>query len=144
MARNNHVFVMGDITGDIYFEREYEVRKKVQPYICVNLCMNGTSNTPAVKGLRVVAYGPLAELTYGFVQKGSRIAVIGYIQIRVRKLKDGGSATIVEVVADDIQFLKNVDREAGLTVWQGLVDSGQMRARDRDEGAPAATGAGHE
>jgi hypothetical protein len=31
----------------------------------------------AVKGLRVCVYGPLAELVYGHVRKGSRLGVIG-------------------------------------------------------------------
>ena len=138
MARNNFVFVSGNITGDIYFEREYEYRKKVQPYICMYLMINGTTFTPAVKGLRIVAVGPLAELTYGFVPLGSEIAVFGHIEVRVRKMPGGTTTTIVEVIAEDIKFLRNVNNDKGMEIWKGLVEEGKMgSSRPKDQNAPA-------
>ncbi|MFZ2096693.1 MAG: hypothetical protein WAV05_08660 [Anaerolineales bacterium] len=45
--------------------------------------IKGVVGAAAVKGGRVCVYGPLAELVYGHVRKGSRLGVIGHIQQRM-------------------------------------------------------------
>ena len=64
--------------------------------------IKGVIGAAGVKGLRTCVYGPLAELVYGHVRKGSRIGVIGHIQQRrTRKGK-----FVFEIVAEEVEFLE--------------------------------------
>ena len=74
-------------------------------------------------GLRVCVYGPLAELVYGHVQRGSRLGVIGHIQ--VRNTRKGGQT--FEIVAEEVEFLRNIDWEKGEQVHKDLVQRGLLR-----------------
>jgi single-stranded DNA-binding protein len=111
MARNNMCMVMGDITQDIYYDM-FDLDHQLIPFLRVLLMVNATKGCKGVKGLRVVAYGPLANLARGYLQKGSRILVIGHLQIRNRKVGESHKL-IFEVVADEIQFIKNIRWEEG-------------------------------
>jgi len=108
MARNNHVWVKGDITGDIYFDILKLDGKEVQ-YLRMYLMIKGVKGANGVKGLRVCVYGPLAKLVYGHVHKGSRIGVIGHIQ--QRNLRDG--KMVFEIVAVEVDFLRNIEWQTG-------------------------------
>ncbi len=68
----------------------------------------------------VVAWGKQAEACGEYLAKGSAIFVDGRLQSREYEAKDGGKRTVIEVVADTVQFLT------------------------RKPGAPAAAGAGAE
>ena len=68
----------------------------------------------------VVAWGKQAEACAEYLTEGSAVLVDGRLQSREYEAKDGGKRTVVEVVADTVQFLT------------------------RKPGAPAATGAGAE
>ncbi len=136
MARNNLTWVKGDITGDIYYDIFHLDSKDVQ-YLRMYLMIKGVFGAAAVKGLRICVYGPLAELVYGHVRKGSRLGVIGHIQQRVTRKGD----MVFEIVADEIEFLRNIDWEAGERVRKDLVQRGLLRpshgGRDVDGGGSA-------
>jgi len=63
--------------------------------------------------LRVVAYNDLALFVYPYLRVGSLLFVRGRLQARKRTLSNGKRETVVEVVAQDITFLRDVDRDAG-------------------------------
>ncbi|MDD5369138.1 MAG: single-stranded DNA-binding protein [Anaerolineaceae bacterium] len=128
MARNNHVWVKGDITGDIYFDVLKLDGKEVQ-FLRMYIMTKGVKGAAAVKGLRICVYGPMAELVYGYVHKGSRIGVTGHIQ--QRHTHDG--KMVFEVVAAEVDFLRNIDWEAGARVRQDLVARGLLHSPNRDE-----------
>ena len=128
MARNNLAWVKGDITGDIYFDILHLDSKDVQ-YLRLYLMVKGVFGAAAVKGLRVCIYGPLAELVYGHVRKGSRLGVIGHIQ--QRKTRKG--EMVFEIVADEIEFLRNIDWEAGERIRKDLVQRGLIRPSHKDK-----------
>ncbi len=127
MARNNHCYIKGDITGDIYYDVLKLGGKDVQ-FLRLYLMMKGVEGAAAVKGLRVCVYGPAAELTYGHVRKGSRIAVIGHLQSR-----DTNSGKVIEIVAEEIDFLRNIDWETGERTRLDLVRRGLLRPSHKDE-----------
>ena len=108
MARNNHVWVKGDITGDIYFDIFKLDNKDVQ-FLRLYLMVKGVKGANGVRGLRTCVYGPLAELVYGHVRKGSRLGVIGHIQQRTTRQ----GKMVFEIVATEVEFLRNIDWEAG-------------------------------
>ena len=55
--------------------------------------------------LDVVAWGKQAEACGEYLAKGSAIFVDGRLQSREYDAKDGSKRTVVEVVADTVQFL---------------------------------------
>jgi single-stranded DNA-binding protein len=128
MARNNHVWVKGDITGDIYFDIFQLDGKEVQ-YLRLYMMIKGVKGAAGVKGLRTCIYGPLAELVYGHVRKGSRIGVIGHIQQRTTRQ----GKMVFEIVASEVEFLRNIDWNAGDQVRRSLVQRGLLRPSYRDE-----------
>lgn len=127
MARNNHVFIVGDLSGNIRFDVLRLGNADVQ-YLRINLFIKPIEGTSKVRGLPVVMYGPLAELVYGHVQTGSRVAVMGHIQQRIT-VKGFKS---VEIVAEEVQFIRNIDWDRGEEARKGLVSSGQLRASHID------------
>ena len=95
--------------------------------------IKGVVGAASVKGVRVCVYGPLAELVYGHVRKGSRLGVIGHIQ--QRKTRKGDQ--VFEIVAEEVEFLRNIEWEAGERVRKDLVQRGLLRpshkGQDREE-----------
>src|SRR5512145_1313614 len=128
MARNNHIWVKGDLTGDLYYDT-FTLDNKPTQYLRMHMMVKGVRGASAVKGLRVCVYGPLAEMTYGYVKKGSRIAVTGHIQMR--KTKAGNM--VFEIVAEEIEYLRNIEWEAGDRARDDLVRRGELRASYKEE-----------
>lgn len=123
MAQGNHVSVKGDITSDIYYDI-FEIGDQQTPYLRLYMMINGSREAYPVKGLRICMYGLLAELAYAHVQKGSRIYVEGHVQTRSRRNGD----VVVEIVAEDIDFIRNVDYERGNRVVEDLRNRGLLNA----------------
>jgi hypothetical protein len=136
VARNNLTWIKGDITGDIYYDNFHLESKDVQ-YLRLYLMIKGVVGAAAVKGLRVCIYGPLAELVYGHVRKGSRLGVIGHIQQRTTRQ----GKMVFEIVAEEVEFLRNIEWESGARVRQDLVARGLLcpshNGKDRDGGGRA-------
>ncbi len=62
---------------------------------------------------RVVAFGDRARHDFPYLRKGSEIFVQGRIQTRKRTLDSGKRETVVEIVAQNISFLRDIDWDAG-------------------------------
>ena len=74
----------------------------------------GVVGAAQVRGLRVVVYGPLAELVFGHVHKGSRLGIIGHIQQRYLR---GGSLTF-EIVAEEFEKSELAFESPRLLDWE--------------------------
>ena len=128
MAQSNHVSVKGDITGDIYYDI-LDIGGKQTTYLRLYMMINGSREAHPVKGLRICMYGLLAELTYAHVHKGSRIFVEGHVQTRTRR---NGDVT-VEIVAEDVDFIRNIDYEQGRQVIEDLKRRGLFNTVNQGE-----------
>lgn len=122
MPLGNFTWNIGDINGDIYFDKHTNQRGEEVPFIRLVMICNGTTNIKPLYGLRIVAYGALAEMAYGYLKKGSRIGVEGHIQQRDR---GNDLPPVFEIVADHIEFIRNIDYERGSQVLETL------KARER-------------
>lgn len=110
MAQGNYVFIIGDITGDIYFDYLQTKDTAGLPFLRMYLMNNGSREVFGVRGLRILVYGKDAIIVYGHVQKGSRIGVQGHIQMRKRA---DSSTPVFEVVAEHVEFIRNIDYARG-------------------------------
>jgi len=123
MASGNICWVRGDITGDIYLDYLRSPDEEPIPYVRLYLMIDGSRDSKPVKGLRIMIYGALAELVYGYVQKGSRIGVEGHIQIRDRT---DGIGMVFEIVAERVEFIRNIDFERGRQTITNLKQRGRL------------------
>ena len=57
--------------------------------------------------VNVVAWQKLAEVVTEYLQKGSRIGVKGRLQSRSWETQEGQKRSVLEVVAEEIEFLSN-------------------------------------
>ncbi len=125
MAHNNLVCVKGDITADIYYDVILLRGKPIQ-YLRLYMMIDGVPGVRPVKGLRISAYGPLAELVYGHIRKGSRLYVAGHIQQRMAH-----DEHVFEIVAEDVEFIRNIDWINGERVREDLTLRGLLRPSTR-------------
>ena len=77
----------------------------------------------------MVFYGILAELAEAHLQKGSRIEVEGHLQIR--QVKNEG--IVVEVVGEDVDFIRNVDWEKGRKRYAEMVAAGKIQQAQEED-----------
>jgi single-stranded DNA-binding protein len=100
----NRVFVVGNITGNIYFDR-FLMKSEKRSFLRVLLMAH---RPRPLRGLRVVLWDEKAELYYPYLKKGSELAVIGQFETRQYRGK-----MIHEVVSESLLLLRNIDWERG-------------------------------
>src|SRR5436190_19752212 len=106
MASLNKVLLIGNLT------RDPDLRYTSAGTAVANLRL-AVNRTFVVQGdkreetlfIDVVAWGKQAEACGEYLAKGSAIFVDGRLQSREYEVKDGGKRTVIEVVADTVQFL---------------------------------------
>lgn len=123
MAWNNRVAVLGDITGDIYYD-VLQISNQSVPFLRVYMMINETREAREVKGLRIVFYGVLAELAEAHLRTGSRILVQGHIQLR----KGKNNVIVSEVVAEHVIYIRNFDQEKGTRRLKELKAAGKIQS----------------
>jgi single-strand DNA-binding protein len=106
MASLNKALLIGNLT------RDPDLRYTPSGTAVANLRL-AVNRTFVVQGdkreetlfIDVVAWGKQAEACAEYLAKGSAILVDGRLQSREYEAKDGGKRTVIEVVADTVQFL---------------------------------------
>jgi single-stranded DNA-binding protein len=106
----NRVFIVGNITGNIFFE---VVNNK--PYLRL-LLMAGKPRR--ITGLRIVLTGDNARKFFPYLKKGSEIGVIGLLTTREHRGK-----WITEVDATHLILLRNINWENGEAKREDLLPS---------------------
>lgn len=100
----NKVFLIGNLT------RDPEMRTTTNG---ISLCSFGLAvnrrrkveGQPEVDFFNVTAWRQLGENCSRFLRKGSKVCVIGSIQIRMYDAQDGTKRTAVDIDASDVEFL---------------------------------------
>ncbi len=132
MTRNNSCNHVIDITEDILFNIITLNGKKVA-FLRMFGFVKAVPGASQVNGLRFIAYGPLAELIYAHIQKGSRLFTISHVQQR-----EADDRIYTEFVIEECQFIRNVKWEAGIAKRKELVERGELRPSyvdDKDDQA---------
>ncbi len=100
----NQFFVVGNITGDIYYDTLLIKGNRV-PYLRMVLM----SDRPrVVRGLRLVVQGEMATLYRPYLQRGSEILAVGALQTRFFRGKP-----VWEVLVSNLVLLRNINWEYG-------------------------------
>ena len=107
MASLNKVFLIGNLTRP----PELRYTPSGTAVADVRLAVNRSYTTQsgekreATCFLTVVVWGKQAESCGEYLDKGSPILVEGRLQTREWEAKDGGKRTVIEVVAERVQFM---------------------------------------
>lgn len=139
MSRVNQCNFLVDFTSNKYFD-ETEIGKETKiPFARFIGYIPGTDNSRPVSNLRFIAYGYRAELTYAYIQAGTRAFLFSHLQVR----EDYGKA-VMEFVIDDIQYIKGENREEGRRKYLELVERGVLVSSCKDLRAELAEDQEHE
>ena len=113
MASLNRVLLIGNLTRD----PELRYIPSGSAVATFTVAVNRVYSTPAgekkeqVSFIRVVVWGRRAEVCGEYLSKGSPVFVEGRLQSRDWQTQDGQKRNTVEVVADNIQFLRSGDKK---------------------------------
>ncbi len=108
MASINRVILVGNLTRD----PELKFTPAGKPVATFGIAVNRVPYTndqgERVEGVdffTVVVYDRQAETTHQYLRKGSGVAVDGKLRYRSWQTDDGQKRSVVEVVAQNVQFL---------------------------------------
>ena len=113
MASLNKVLLIGNLTRD----PELRYIPSGSAVATFTIGVNRVYTTPAgekkeqASFIRIVVWGRRAEVCGEYLSKGSPVFVEGRLQSRDWQTQDGQKRNTVEVVADNIQFLRSGDKK---------------------------------
>lgn len=108
MASLNKVFIMGNLTRDPELRYVPSGTAVASFTIAVNRVYTSQAGEKKeeVSFIRVVVWGRRAEVCGEYLSKGSPVFVEGRLQSRSWESQDGQKRSTIEVIADNVQFLR--------------------------------------
>jgi single stranded DNA-binding protein len=121
---NNTVTVRGNLAYDPFFDY-LQGKDGETPFTRFALAVD--RQPPRTAGpadhLLVVVYGNLAERVHPYLRKGSEISVEGWLRARAGVNHHGEQMRITEVVAEDVEFIRNINWDEGNASAANAADS---------------------
>ena len=113
MASLNKVFVIGNLTRDPELRYIPSGSAVATFTVAVNRVYKSQSGEKKEQTsfLRVVVWGRRAEVCGEYLSKGSPVFVEGRLQSRDWETQEGQKRNTVEIVADNVQFLRAGDKQ---------------------------------
>src|SRR5258705_12112996 len=107
MASLKKVFLIGTLTKprELRYTPSGTAVADLRLAVNRNYTTQGGEKREEVCFLTVVVWGKQAESCGEYLDKGSPILVEGRLQTREWEAKDGGKRTVIEVVAERVQFM---------------------------------------
>lgn len=111
--------------------REPELVQGTQNPLCrLNIAVNDNyidkDGNRAVEFINVIAWNKLAENCVKYLHKGNKISVVGKIKTRKWQTDDGATKYAVEVMAQEIEFLRIQKHEGDMEEKQVVVDDDNL------------------
>jgi single-strand DNA-binding protein len=121
MASLNKVFLIGNLTKppELRYTPSGTAVADLRLAVNRNYTTQGGEKREETCFLTVVVWGKQAESCGEYLDKGSPILVEGRLQTREWEAKDGGKRTVIEVVAERVQFMGRARAAAPATVPAG-------------------------
>jgi single-strand DNA-binding protein len=138
MATLNKVMLIGNLTRD----PELRYIPSGSAVATFTIGVNRVWKTPTgekkeqASFIRIVVWGRRAEVCGEYLSKGSPVFVEGRLQSRDWQTQDGQKRNTVEVVADNVQFLRGGDRQAAAGGKQAPVPEDIETINLNDEAPP--------
>ena len=145
MANYNRVLLMGNLTRDPELRYIPSGSAVVNLRLAVNRTYKNQSgeSKEEVTFVNVVVWGKQAENCSEYLAKGRPIFVEGRLQSRQWETDDGQKRSVLEVVADRVQFLgKRSDGDSGRSSGDSERSSGDSERSSGDSERGRGTGEG--
>lgn len=107
----NKVFLIGNLSRDPEFKKTPNDISVCTFSIAINRKFANSSGQKEVDYINIVAWRGLADICSKYLQKGSKVAIVGEIQTRSYTDKNNVKKYITEIIADDVEFLNNKNKE---------------------------------
>lgn len=145
MATLNKVFLIGNLTRDPELRYIPSGSAVVTFTVAVNRVYKTQSGEKKEQAsfIRIVVWGRRAEVCGEYLTKGSPVFVEGRLQSREWEAQDGQKRSTLEVVADNIQFLRGANKPGQAAAKQAPLPE-EVDTIDLNEEANPAQGAGAE
>ena len=114
----NKIFLIGNTTKD----PESGTTSSGVPYCKFTIAVNRKFEKDKTDFINIVTWRGIAETCSKYVKKGRKLGVVGSLQIDSYE-KDGSKRTVVQVVADEVEFLSS-----------GASESTQDKPQERKSG----------
>ena len=98
----NKIFLIGNTTKD----PESGTTSSGVPYCKFTIAVNRKFEKDKTDFINIVTWRGIAETCSQYVKKGRKLGVVGSLQIDSYE-KDGSKRTVVQVVADEVEFLSS-------------------------------------
>jgi single-strand DNA-binding protein len=122
MASLNKVFIMGNLTRDPELRYVPSGTAVATFTIAINRVYTSQAGEKKeeVSFIRLVVWGRRAEVCGEYLSKGSPVFVEGRLQSRSWESQDGQKRSTIEVIADNVQFLRGgaADKSGGQSAKQ--------------------------
>jgi len=122
VGRTNNCMFLVDFSQTKYFGETSLSKDKKIPFARFYGHVPEADGVRPVRGIKFVAYGYRAELAYAFIEQGTRAYVFCHLQMREEFDK-----IVVEFVMDDVQYIKNFNKEEGQKKKNELVARGILK-----------------
>lgn len=98
----NNVIITGNLAREVDL-RSTSTGKAVASFaVAVN---DGYGENKRTQWIPVVCWQKLAEIASSYLDKGSKVLVKGRLQTRSYEVQDGSKRFVMELIAEDIEFL---------------------------------------
>ena len=102
----NRVVIAGRLTRDPETRNTQTGTPVVTFTVAVDNRLKNPDGTKSASFIPVVVFAQAAETVSKFARKGMLVGVDGRLQQRSYDRRDGTKATVIEVIADSVQFLE--------------------------------------
>lgn len=96
----NKIFLIGNLTKDIELKASGE-----KNYCRFSIAVKRKKEE--VDFINCIAFGKTAELLNQYCSKGSKLSIVGRLEVSQYKGKNGENITSYDVIVEDIEFLSN-------------------------------------
>ena len=100
------------VCGRLVRDPELRRTQNGTPVTSFTLAVNRTFGEHEADFLNCVAWNKTAEIVEQFCSKGNLVGVEGRLQSRSYQDNQGNNRTVVEIVADQVQFMQSKDSSA--------------------------------
>lgn len=103
----NKVLLTGNITRDVEYNTTTTGMAVCKFSLAVQRKFKNAEGKHDTDFFNIVAFKTLADLCHNYVKKGSKIGIIGSIQNRSWKDKEGNTKYATDIIADEVEFLSS-------------------------------------
>lgn len=107
----NKAFLIGNLTRDPELAQTNSGKSVCKFSIAVNRNYTQADGEKVTDYFTIVTWNGQAENCARYLKKGKKIAVIGELQQRFFEGNDGVKRTVIEIQAQEVEFLSPVERQ---------------------------------